>query len=65
MLLIILYLAFVAVFGATSVLIGFAVESMWGTGVSLIVFLLFNAFALWISWVLAVKLSALKLPKAP
>jgi hypothetical protein len=63
--LIILYVVFIAAFGFTSVLVGYAVEHLWGKLASLMVFIGINTFALWGAWVIAVKLTEPKANKEP
>jgi hypothetical protein len=60
MLLVVLYIAFVAVVGVISVFTGYVVEQWWGGHVSMIYFLSLNTLSLWLSWVFAVKLTAPK-----
>jgi hypothetical protein len=56
--LLIVYLALVVVGDGVDYLIGLAVERMWGSQASLVVFLLLYFVFLWVAWVLAVKITA-------
>jgi hypothetical protein len=55
--LLIVYIALVLVGDAADYLIGLAVERMWGSQASLIVFLLLYFVFLWVAWVAAVKIT--------
>jgi hypothetical protein len=57
MLLIIYYIAILLMMNVVTVLVGFAVESLWGSGVSLVVFLTLYFSALWAAWVITVWLT--------
>ena len=57
MYLLIVYIALVLVGDIADYLIGLAVERMWGSQASLVVFLLLYFALLWVAWVLAVKLT--------
>ena len=56
--LLIVYIALVLVGDVADYLIGLAVERMWGSQASLVVFLLLYFVFLWVAWVAAVKLTA-------
>ena len=56
--LLIIYVALMIVGDIVDYLIGLAVERMWGAQVSLIVFLVLYFVFLWISWIVAVKVTA-------
>jgi hypothetical protein len=57
MLLIIYYIVIMLMFNVATVLIGFAVESLFGSVVSLIVFLSLYFVTLWAAWVISVWLT--------
>lgn len=57
MLLLIYYIAILLMMNVVTVLIGFAVENLWGSGASLVVFLALYFSALGGAWVVAVWLS--------
>jgi hypothetical protein len=61
MLIIIYYIAILLMMNVVTVSIGFAVENLWGSGVSLVVFLTLYFLALWIAWVIAVWLTKPKI----
>jgi hypothetical protein len=56
--LLIVYIALVLVGDVADYMIGLAVERMWGSQASLVVFLLLCVVFLWVAWVTAVKLTA-------
>ena len=69
MLLIVYYIGIMLVLNVATVLIGFAVESQFGSVVSLMVFLSLYFATLWASWVISVwltkpKVVAVKMPAA-
>jgi hypothetical protein len=55
-LLIFLYVLFIALFGTASVFLGFVIEGMWGKLASLTILLSINMLSLWVGWAVAVKL---------
>jgi hypothetical protein len=57
MLLILWYLALVAVGDVISYFAGLLVERQWGSYPSMIVFLAFYFVTLWLAWVIAVRLT--------
>jgi hypothetical protein len=67
MLLIIYYIVIMLILNVATVMIGFAVENLFGSVVSLIVFLSLYFLALWAAWVIAVWLTKPKVEtvKAP
>ncbi len=62
MLLIIYYIVIMLMLNAATVLIGFAVENLFGSVVSLIVFLSLYFVTLWAAWVISVWLTKPKVP---
>jgi len=58
--LLIYYLIFVAVGDVAAYLIGIAIERVWGSYPSLVVFLSLYFAVLWIAWVVAVRVTAPK-----
>ena len=69
MLLIIYYIVIMLMFNVMTILIGFAVESLLGSVVSLIVFLSLYFVTLWAAWVISVwltkpKVAIVKTPAA-
>jgi hypothetical protein len=65
MLLIIYYIAIMLILNVATVLIGFAVEGMFGSAVSLMVFLSLYFLTLWGAWVISVWLTQPKGVTAP
>lgn len=61
MLLIVYYVIFMIAGDLAAYFIGLSVEYEWGPHVSLIVFLVLYFFFLWVSWILAVRMTK---PKA-
>ncbi len=56
--LLIIYVGLVLVGDVADYLIGLAVERMWGSQASLVVFLALYFVLLWLAWVAAVKITA-------
>jgi hypothetical protein len=56
--LLIIYLGLLALGEGANYLIGLMVERMWGSQMSLIIFLALYFLVLWLSWVVAVKITA-------
>ena len=65
MLLIIYYIVIMLILNVTTVLIGFAVENLFGSVVSLIVFLSLYFSTLWGAWVISVRLTKPKVVTVP
>jgi hypothetical protein len=65
MLLIVYYIAIMLILNIATVLIGFAVESLWGSVASLVVFLSLYFSTLWASWKISVWLTQPKISPAP
>jgi hypothetical protein len=61
MLLIIYYIVIMLIFNVANVLIGFAVENLFGSVVSLMVFLSLYFLTLWAAWVISVWLTKPKI----
>jgi hypothetical protein len=57
MLLIVYYIAILLLLTAATVVMGFAVEHVWGSVISLIVFLSLFFLSLWAAWVTSVWLT--------
>jgi hypothetical protein len=57
MLLIIYYIVIMLILNVATVLIGFAVENLFGSVVSLMVFLSLYFATLWAAWVISVRLT--------
>lgn len=63
--LLIVYVALMILGDIADYLIGLAVERMWGSQASLIVFLALYFLFLWIAWVIAVRITSPKLEERP
>ena len=61
MMLLVLYIILISVAAAFSVFTGYIVEHWLGAPVSMIYFLTLNTLSLWLSWVLAIKLTVPKI----
>jgi len=64
MTILIYYVFIMLAFNAATVAIGFLVERMWGSTVSLFVFLSLYFLTLWVAWVIAVWLTEPKVAVA-
>ena len=62
MLLIVYYVIFMIAGDFAAYFIGLAVEYEWGSYASLIVFLVLYFFFLWVSWLLAVRVTRPRIP---
>ena len=64
MMLIIYYIAIMLLLNIVTILIGFAVENIWGSIASLVVFLSLYFATLWAAWVISVWLTKPKVVTA-